>query len=120
MAGKLQRWQAAEILGVSDRTMRRWRWRYQRHGYDALYDRRKGKPSPKRVPLQTVEKVLRLYRLEYADHNMRHFHQKLVQEHGIELSYSWSKRPCRALRWWPKPRRERLTDNDAPGGLWRE
>jgi Helix-turn-helix domain len=57
IAGKLRWWEAAEILGVSDRTMRRWRWRYQQHGYDALYDRRKGKPSPKRVPLKTVEKV---------------------------------------------------------------
>jgi transposase len=88
IAGKLRRWEAAEILGVSDRTMRRWRWRYQQHGYDALYDRRKGKPSPKRVPLKTVEKVLQLYRQEYANHNVRHFHQKLVQEHGIRLGAS--------------------------------
>jgi hypothetical protein len=43
----------------------------QQHGYDGLYDRRKGKPSPKRVPLETVEKVLQLYRQEYADHNVR-------------------------------------------------
>ena len=64
MGGKLQWWQAAEILGVSDRTMRRWRWRYQQHGYDGLYDRRKGKPRPKRVPLETVESVLQLYRQE--------------------------------------------------------
>jgi len=91
LAGKLQWWQAAEIVGVSGRTMRRWRWRYQQHGYDGLYDRRKGKPSPKRVPLETVEKVLQLYRQEYADHNVRHFHQKLRSEHGIGLSYSWVK-----------------------------
>ena len=91
MAGKLQWWQAAEIVGVSDRTMRRWRWRYQQHGYDGLYDRRKGKPSPKRVPLEAVEQVLQLYRQEYADYNVRHFHQKLLSEHGIGLSYSWVK-----------------------------
>ena len=91
LAGKLQWWQAAEILGVSCRTMRRWRWRYQQHGYDGLYDRRKGKPSPKRVPLETVEQVLRLYREQYADHNVRHFHQKLRRQHGIGLSYSWVK-----------------------------
>jgi transposase len=89
LAGKLQWWQAAEILGVSGRTMRRWRWRYQQHGYDG--HRRKGKPSPKRVPLETVEKVLQLYRQEYADHNVRHFHQKLRSEHEIGLSYSWVK-----------------------------
>jgi hypothetical protein len=38
-----------------------------------------------------VEKVLQLYRQEYADHNVRHFHQKLIEEHGIRLSYSWVK-----------------------------
>jgi transposase len=54
LAGKLRWWEAAEILGVSDRTMRR--WRYQQGGYDGLYDRRKGKPSPKRV-LLTNENV---------------------------------------------------------------
>ena len=91
LAGKLRWWQAAEILGVSGRTMRRWRWRYQEHGYDGLYDRRKGKPSPKRVALETVEKVLGLYPQEYFDHNVRHFHQQLVQEHGMRLSYSWVK-----------------------------
>jgi transposase len=91
VAGKLQWWQAAEIVGVSCRTMRRWRWRYQHHGYDGLYDRRKGKPSPKRVPLETVEQVLQLYRQRYADHNVRHFHQKLISQHAIRLSYSWVK-----------------------------
>ena len=48
MAGKLKWWEAAEIIGVSDRTMRRWRERYQEDGYDGLYDHRKGRPSPKR------------------------------------------------------------------------
>ena len=40
MAGSLKWWEAAEIIGVSDRTMRRWRERYQEGGYDGLYDRR--------------------------------------------------------------------------------
>ena len=62
MAGSLKWWEAAEIIGVTDRTMRRWRERYQEHGYDGLYDRRKRRPSPKKVPLGTAEKVLQLYR----------------------------------------------------------
>jgi transposase len=49
MAGRLKWWDAAEILGVTDRTMRRWRQRYEEHGYDGLYDRRKGRPSPKKI-----------------------------------------------------------------------
>ena len=84
-------WQAAEILGISVRQMRRWRYRYEREGYDGLYDRRRGRPSPRRVPLVTVEKVLELYREKYFDLNVRHFHEKLREEHGIGLSYTWVK-----------------------------
>jgi hypothetical protein len=54
-------------------------------------DRRRGKPSRRRVPLATVEKVLGLYREKYFDMNVQHFHEKLGAEHGIELSYTWVK-----------------------------
>ena len=47
MAKKITWWQAAEIIGISCRQMRRWRERYEQHGYDGLFDRRRGKPSPK-------------------------------------------------------------------------
>jgi transposase len=77
VAKQITWWQAAEILGISDRSMRRWKGRYEEYGYDGLFDRRKGKPSPKRVPLQQVEEVLRLYQDRYADLNVRHFHEKL-------------------------------------------
>jgi len=89
MAKKITWWSAAEIIGVSDRTMRRWRERLEERGYSGLADRRKGKPSEKRVPLATAEEVLRLYRETYFDLNMRHFHEKLREEHGIQLSYTW-------------------------------
>jgi len=91
MAKELTWWQAAEIIGISDRSMRRWKQRYQEHGYDGLLDRRRGKPSPKRVPLKVAEEVLQLYREKYADLNVRHFQEKLREAHGIELSYTWVK-----------------------------
>src|SRR5450432_1766546 len=91
MAKKITWWQAAEILGISDRQMRRWRERLEEFGYDGLFDRRRGQPSPKRVPLATVEQVLGLYRDRYFDLNVQHFHEKLGAEHGIHLSYSWVK-----------------------------
>jgi len=91
MAKRITWWQAAEIIGISDRSMRRWRERYERWGYDGLFDRRRGQPSPKRVPLETVEEVLRLYQEQYGDFNVRHFHEKLVEGHGIRLSYTWVK-----------------------------
>jgi transposase len=91
MAKKIRWWQAAEIIGISDRQMRRWRERYEEHDYDGLSDRRRGRPSEKRVPLAQVEQVLGLYREKYFDLNVRHFHEKLRQEHEIELSYTWVK-----------------------------
>ena len=91
MAKKVTLWQAAEILGISDRHMRRWRERYEEFGYDGLMDRRRGKPSSRRGPLAVVEQVLGLYRDRYHDLNVQHFHEKLGDEHQIELSYSWVK-----------------------------
>jgi transposase len=91
MAKKITWWQAAEILGISDRHMRRWRERYVEEGYNGLLDRRRGKPSRRRVPVATVEKVFALYREKYFDLNVQHFHEKLGADHGIELSYSWVK-----------------------------
>jgi hypothetical protein len=62
LAKKITWWQAAEIIGITDRQMRRWHWRYREYGYDGLLDHRLGKPSPKRVPLALVEQVFTLYR----------------------------------------------------------
>jgi len=91
VAKKITWWQAAEILGISDRQMRRYRQRYELGGVEGLLDRRRCRPSEKRVPLATVEQVLALYREQYFDFNVRHFHEKLGEEHGISLSYSWVK-----------------------------
>jgi transposase len=104
MAKKITWWQAAEILGMSDRQMRRLHWRYREHGYDGLLDRRVGKPSPKRVPLAVVEQVLGLYQEKYFDLNVRHFHEKLREQHQIPLSYTWVKK---ALQGAGLVRRER-------------
>src|SRR5881296_3955374 len=91
MAKRITWWQAAEIVGISDRWMRRWRERYQEFGYDGLFDKRRGKTSPRRVPMALAEQVLQFYREKYFDLNVLHFHQKLVEEHGIRLSYTWVK-----------------------------
>jgi len=55
MAKKITWWQAAEIIGISDRQMRRWRERYEEFGFRGLFDRRRGRPSPKRVPVVGFE-----------------------------------------------------------------
>ena len=83
MAKKITWWQAAEIIGISDRQMRRWRYRYEEFGFRGLFDRRRGKPSPKRVAMTVVEGVLGLYREKYFDLNVRHFHEKLEAEQAL-------------------------------------
>ena len=90
-AGKFKWWEAAETMGVTDRTMRRWRERLNEHGHSGLWDYRKRSPSPKRVPMKTVEQVLQLYREKYFDFNVQHFDEKLRQLHDIDLSYTWVK-----------------------------
>src|SRR5215510_8206984 len=91
MARKLTWWQAAEIMGLTDRTMRRWRARMEEGGYTSLSDRRKH-PSPKRIPLEQAQEMLKLFQEKYSDFNVRHFHEKLASDHGIQLSYTWVKK----------------------------
>ncbi|HWW74438.1 MAG TPA: ISNCY family transposase [Pyrinomonadaceae bacterium] len=91
VAKKITWIQAAEILGVSPRHMRRWKEKYERFGFFALFDGRRGKASPRRVPSAVLDEVLRLYRERYFDCNVRHFHEKLRDEHGLAVSYTWTK-----------------------------
>jgi transposase len=122
MAKKLTWWAAAEIIGVTDRTMRRWRERLEEGGYAGLADRRKGRPSAQRIPLATVEKVLGLYKETYYDLNIRHFHEKLREEHAIQLSYTWVQKALQgaglvAKRHKRGPHRRRRPRRPLPGML---
>jgi transposase len=91
ISGKINWIQAAEILGMSDRQLRRWRKRWDKCGYDGLFDHRTRQPSPKRVAMAEVEAVLKLYREKYFDLNVKHFVEKLRAEEQIWLSYTWVK-----------------------------
>ena len=89
MAKKITWLEAAEIAGITDRTMRRMKKRYEEFGYNGLFDQRRGKRSVHRIPMKTAEKVLALYQEKYFDLNVRHFQEKLREEEQIELSYTW-------------------------------
>ena len=91
MSGAINWMQAAEIIGISDRSMRRWRKRLSTGSYEDLLDRRTRRPSAKRIPVVEVEKMLRLYREKYFDLNVKHFVEKLHQDEQITLSYTWVK-----------------------------
>jgi len=91
LSGELSWVQAADILRMSPRTLRRWKRRYEVCGYDGLLDRRTGRPSPRRAPVAEVERVLRLYRERYLGFNVRHFVSIARRAHGVGLSYSFVK-----------------------------
>jgi transposase len=96
ISGELHWFRAAEILGWSPRTVRRWRERYEAFGYSGLIDKRLLRPSLRRVSPQHVEQVLRLYRERYAGFNVRHFHEIARREHGVTVSYSFVKQALQA------------------------
>ena len=86
MSKQLTSMQAAEILGVTDRTIRRMRKEWEQVGFNGLFWRTQ---TPSRVPIAELEKVLQMYRERYSDFNVRHFHEKLQEDHGIPFSYPW-------------------------------
>ena len=87
--GGLSQAEAAEVLGVSERTFRRWRDRYEAEGADGLYDRRLGRLPARRAPVDEVARVLELFDTRYWDFTAKHFHEKLVADHGFKRSYNW-------------------------------
>jgi hypothetical protein len=84
-----QTWlQVADVIGLSPRTVRRWRARLEQFGVPGLLDRRRRTPSPRRVPLGELQRVLRLYRERYQGFNVRHFHQLARRDHAVTFSYT--------------------------------
>jgi len=84
--------QAADILGRSPRSIRRLRLRYERYGYDGLFDHRRHTPSPRRAAVADVERLLQLYRTRYQGFNVRHFLRTARREHGVTFCYAFVKK----------------------------
>lgn len=82
--------EAAELLGVSERTFRRWRERYREEGLPGLSDRRLG-PSPRRASVAELERMLGLYRDLYRGFTVKHFHEQLGKRHHYTLGYTVTK-----------------------------
>ncbi len=104
--GELSQLEAAEILGMSERTFRRWRDRFEAEGAEGLYDRRLGRVSARRAGVDEVLAVLELFETRYADFTAYHFWEKLVGEHGFGRSYNWVRVTLQAHgKITPAPRR---------------
>jgi len=83
--------EAAETMGVSERTFRRMRGRFEAEGEAGLVDRRLGKVSPHRIGAEEVERITALYRDRYTDWTVKHFHERAQKQHGLLASYGWTK-----------------------------
>lgn len=81
---------AADLLGTSVSTFYRYRRRYEEEGEEGLVDRRLGKLSARRAPVDEVFKVVTLFETKYYDFTVKHFHEKLAG-HGIKRGYTWTK-----------------------------
>ena len=109
LSGRQSWLQIADVLGVSPRTVRRLRLRYQRVGYDGLFDHRRRR-SPRAIPIEEVQRVLRLYRERYGPRdghpgfNVRHFCDIAQRDHGVHLSYSFIKQALQGAGLVPKRR----------------
>jgi transposase len=90
-AKQISQLEAAELMGVSERTFRRWTRRFEEEGEAGVVDRRLGKPSPRRVPAAEAERVAELYRTRYGGFTAKHFHERLVGVHGFNWGYTWTK-----------------------------
>ena len=90
-SSRLSQLEAAELLGMSERTFRRWARRLEEEGDEGLVDRRLGRVSGRAVPDDRRGEVARLYRDVYSGFTARHFHEHLVRDHGFRWGYTWTK-----------------------------
>jgi len=86
--GHLTQGEAGEMLGVSERTFRRWQVRYREAGAAGLRDRRVGQPSPRRADEGELARAKALYAEMYDGFTVKHFHEHLQARHGYRLGYT--------------------------------
>ena len=84
---RLTQKEAADVLEMSERTLRRYVVRYRDEGKDGLLDRRLGKCSPRRASAEERTEVVALYRDLYPRRNVRHFYEAYKERHGGARSY---------------------------------
>jgi len=90
--GRITWLQAADILGMTPRHLRRMRDGYRRWGVEVFVDRRGKGARPRRIARETIAELCRLRKETYRDFSVRHFYEFATEKHGLELSYSWALR----------------------------
>ena len=115
---RLSQLQAAEILGMSERTFRRWRDRHEAEGLDGLFDRRLGQASAKRVPVDEIGWMLEQYRTLHSGWTVKHFHDHLTQHHGFRWGYPGPRANCTRPVWSSRRPGAGRTDAGGRAGRW--
>lgn len=90
-AGELTQIEAARLLGMCDRSFRRYLARYEEYELEGLIDKRIEQISHRRAPVDEVMKLVGLYSTQYEGWNVRHFHSWYRRAHHGERSYTWVK-----------------------------
>jgi transposase len=95
-ARRLTQGEAARLLGVHERTFRRYIDRYQDNGLDGLIDKRLAQVSHRRAPVDEVTRLEALYRERYDGWNVKHFYSFYRRRHDGQRSYTWVKNRLQA------------------------
>ena len=103
--GRLSQEEAARLLGVCERTFRRYLNRYEEAGLQGLMDKRLNQVSQRRAAVDEVMALTALYRSHYSDWNVRHFHSWYRREHAGARRYSWVKKRLQEAALVPKTRK---------------
>lgn len=83
---RLKQKEAARILGVSTRQIKRMVKAYRENGVKGLVSKRRGQKSNNRLKEDVVQKAIELIRNKYTDFGPTLAHEKLVEKEGMRLS----------------------------------
>jgi hypothetical protein len=99
--GRLTQAEAARILGMCERSFRRYLWRYEAGGLEGLIDRRLEQASNRRAPVDEVLALTDRYRSRHRGWNVKHFHSWYKRDGGTR-SYRWVKLRLQEAKLVPK------------------
>ena len=81
--------QAAQIVRISARQMRRIKRQVEQFGMSAVMDQRGKRPRRRLIKAATIEMLIRLKRDVYPDFSLRHFYEQVSEKHQVKVSYNW-------------------------------
>ena len=118
LARQLTWLQAAQVLGITPRHMRRVRRVIERYGMEAVLAQRRGRPRRRRIRAGTIELLIRLKRDLYADFSVRHFYEQVTEKHQVKVSYNWLRLMLQEAGVVEKELRAASTGAGASVGRW--